>query len=196
MPQKGAAAHEQDPSYYDRIYRKIGRYKLPWNRSNLAPVWRRLADALVAADVTSVLELGCGTGQLASCLKERIPKLEYTGLDFSPVAIWIAEGLYPHLRFELKDFNDDDVFDAAVDAVVLTEVLEHLDDDRALLRRIPKGTLVAFSVPNFDDQGHTRYFDTEKDVIDWYAKSFQTLDVSWVHYPTSRMGFWLGIGRT
>jgi len=193
MPRRGAADSEQDAAFYDRFYRKTPGYKMPWESMPTAAIWREIA-ATIDANKLPVTELGCGTGQLASCLKERMPDLDYLGIDFSPVAIWIAEGLYPYIRFKLADFNQSGAFKRD-GAVVLSDVLSRIENDRILLHRVPPGRLVVFTLPNFDDPGYLRYFDTAGDLTTWYESCFSSLDARFVA-TRDRLGFWLAIGRT
>lgn len=195
MPQQGAASSARGPDFYDAVYLRSPWYRSSWDMSGYAPIWIALCEELRRADVTSVLDLGCGPGQFAACLHKRCPAVSYVGVDFSPVAIDFARRMNPGTEFRLGDINDEKAFDGDYDAVVATEVLEHIDDDTGLLRRIPASKLVAFSVPNFDDRAHVRYFDTAKSVYDWYEPCLAELDIRWIHTPSSR-GFWLGVGRT
>ena len=84
----------------------------------------------------------------------------YSGIDFSPVAIQKAKERAPNMadRFALGDIRSGDWNGQEYDVVCITEVLEHLDDDQAVLRAIRPGTKVIYSVPLQDSAGHVRYF--------------------------------------
>ncbi len=98
-----------------------------------------------------VLELGCGNGHVVS-----LPLAEaghdVTGIDFHVESIAAAEAanVYRHARFLVGDVRDLDL-GSTDDAVVLADVLEHVDNPSGL-RRQPTGCsadgLLLVSVPN------------------------------------------------
>ncbi|MGE5556921.1 MAG: class I SAM-dependent methyltransferase [Caulobacteraceae bacterium] len=60
-------------------------------------------------DGSSVLDVGCGFGDLYGYLKGKGLNVDYTGLDINPDFIDIARKTYPDARFIVADFEDDDV---------------------------------------------------------------------------------------
>ncbi len=74
----------------------------------------------------SVLDIGCGLGQLANL----IGKHEYLGIDFSPVAISYAQAhsKNPNARFLCMGFDQMIQTGYCYDTIVLSEVLEHIDN--------------------------------------------------------------------
>lgn len=99
----------------------------------------------------SVVELGCGTGRFARFLNH-----PYIGIDFTPALVEEARRYNSGGDFRAGDLRTDPIPDA--DVYVTLEVLEHLDDDLGLLRRLPVGRTVVLSVPSFDSASHVRYF--------------------------------------
>jgi len=200
MPKAGTASQALDDSYYDRMYEQSSWYSHPWQGSPYLPVWMRIVDVLAANNASSIYEIGCGPGQLAGCLNQHLPKIAYAGIDFSPKAIEIARrknaGKIPAEAFAVADMRDGEVFDRDFDTVIATEVFEHIDDDQGFIRRIPSGKLVIFSVPNFDDPAHVRYFSGYSDAARWYQPCFQELTVIWVRRLQTQYGYWIGVGRT
>ncbi|MCK4579390.1 MAG: glycosyltransferase [Candidatus Marinimicrobia bacterium] len=93
----------------------------------------------------SMLDIGCGQGNLSGYVEN------YDGFDMIKNPHRIAD-IYAH------EFGDYDVY-------VLLEVLEHLTRDIEVLRKIPAGKDIVFSVPSFDDPSHVRMF-TET-IIRW-----------------------------
>jgi 2-polyprenyl-3-methyl-5-hydroxy-6-metoxy-1,4-benzoquinol methylase len=98
-----------------------------------------------------ILDLGCGDGRLLAMLREHgAPGWQLEGLDFSEAAVarCRARG-FPARAGRVEDF---DAPDASFDAVVMMQILEHLDDPRSALARVaallrPGGVLVV-ETPN------------------------------------------------
>jgi len=97
----------------------------------------------------SLLDLGCGNGTFLSLFRGRGWKLY--GTDFSPTGVAIARETFAEIQFFLADSTSPagDILERVgqVDAIVSTEVIEHLYDPRGFLRNAhqllkPGGTLV------------------------------------------------------
>jgi len=96
-----------------------------------------------------ILELGCGTGAVLTELKRRKVADQYFGVDYSKEAIRYLSQRDPEVRCTVADitntarpFDDVDCFDV----VVLSHVIEHLENPLQFLRaiqRIKFGYLVA-----------------------------------------------------
>lgn len=74
----------------------------------------------------SVLDVGCGMGDLYSWLKERGTEVEYTGADITPAMIRIAQQRFPKARFEkinLLNVCDDRI--GQYDFVVASGIFTH-----------------------------------------------------------------------
>jgi trans-aconitate methyltransferase len=118
---------------------------------------------------TVVVELGCGSGRLAMLLVD--VAWAYIGLDFSKAMIEQARrdasrkfDLMGH--FVVADLRTNYIPDA--DIYIATEVLEHLDDDLALLARLPSESTVILTVPSFDSESHVRTFPNPGDAVARY----------------------------
>ncbi len=113
---------------YDAAYRKpydVERYRALW-----AFVQGRVHH------LRSILDLGCGLGNfLGEWAYDDPPELR-VGIDFSRVAIEKAKAAFPDLSFWCVSFEDllaeAYPIERRYSAVVLCEVLEHLDYDRDL----------------------------------------------------------------
>jgi SAM-dependent methyltransferase len=101
-----------------------------WSWIYDAPAVQRRAywpihDAVVKAvgkPPTSLLDLGCGTGQLAARLAARWPRARVVGCDFSAGMLHRAAAARPaHLRLVQGDAGRLPFVDAAFDVVVCTE---------------------------------------------------------------------------
>ena len=129
----------------------------------------------------TLLDVGCGTGTFLAQARDRgfVP----AGLDFDAGNIRIARQ-----RYGLQDVHALSVDDFArrepgtgYDAVTLFEVVEHVEDPRALLRSaralMAPGGVLAFSTPN-----RNRTLDTLRDgdwppnhLTRWSARAVRTL---------------------
>jgi 2-polyprenyl-3-methyl-5-hydroxy-6-metoxy-1,4-benzoquinol methylase len=122
-----------------------------------------------------VVDLGCGTGRFIELLRRNGHHAQITGVDWSASALEEAfeyfggNGNAPSFRREdLREWEPDSER-AGNTIYVCSEVLEHLDDDLDLVRRIPPGHRFLFSVPNFDSEAHIRIFVGVGDLWKRYA---------------------------
>lgn len=127
---------------------------------------------------TKILEIACGVGQFANMLFDA-GFTNYQGFDFAAEGIKIAKERNP---LHQEKFFVADAFEAPEvaeqhDLVICFEMLEHINKDLELLRRIPSGTKVLLSVPNFDDPYHVRYFTSEKEVYERYKEVINIFDI-------------------
>lgn len=156
-------------NYYDAVYSSSQKYAEHGSISVYRPVWERIIPILQKREVHSVLDLGCGPGQFAEFLAEKLPNVAYHGVDFSSVAIEQASMRCPHYTFEqrslpITDFSNLPTFDA----VLCTEVLEHVEQDCEILAALPENTFTIVTMPNFHSFGHLRVFESETAVRERY----------------------------
>ena len=93
-----------------------------------------------------VLEIGVGTGYHLDLMLRNCPNVRYTGFDISRYAIDFCRhyafgksGEDPRARFiEGNVSNGTPLPPASVDAVVMGEILEHIDDPASVLREVKK----------------------------------------------------------
>lgn len=93
-----------------------------------------LRELVVPSKDRLVLDVGCGTGGNAAALSRA-----YTcvGVDPDPHAIGFAQKKYPHVRFILGYAPRDVQKEIAkADAVLLMDVLEHVEHDRAFIHEL------------------------------------------------------------
>jgi tetratricopeptide (TPR) repeat protein len=166
---------EQDSKYYDEIF-STDSYKkkpeeMPWY-----PLWmsiiREIKSLKESGNAERVIDLGCGPGHFAELLNKEIPGLDYSGVDFSEVAIEEARKRCPYIgyAFNVEDIRDTDFQDGPHPTVyIFSEVLEHIDMDTWLLGKIPVGSAVILTVPDFDDPGHVRKFTGTWEVVERYG---------------------------
>ncbi len=105
----------------------------------------------------SVLDIGCGVGYLAYDIASKAKKV--VGIDFSVPNIDNARSQYKrdNLDFVLGDVTTYD-FKGQFDKLVLSNVLEHIADRVALLKKIRDlGDTLLFRVPMIDRDWVTVY---------------------------------------
>jgi trans-aconitate 2-methyltransferase len=108
----------------------------------------------------TVVDLGCGPGNLTRLLAERWPGADVRGLDASAEMVAKARATEPGLRFEVVDLRDWAAGEERVDVLVSNATLqwlpEHLDLLPRLVERVRPGGWFAFQVPgNFEEPSHT-----------------------------------------
>lgn len=96
-----------------------------------------------------VLDVGCGGGGFAKAIKHYRPDLEVYGVDINKEAIKRAKKDDEGVNFKAESVDRLAFKDEFFDAVVVTDVLEHLEEPTEALRQInrvlkPKGVFCAF----------------------------------------------------
>jgi len=133
---------------------------------------QRVVDFLPEDKTCSIIDLGCGAGNMAEILYDNGYK-NYIGIDISESMLKTAKKYVPHCaeKFILKDLIDETTWELYKDKNVFisTEVLEHIRKDVLVLRSIPSGKLVIISVPNFSHPNHVRFFTSKRKIIDRYG---------------------------
>lgn len=168
---------EAPASWYDDAYEDLEEYHVHYSSSAYLPVWESIANRVASG--TKILEIGCGSGQLAHLLLDKGILGAYVGFDFSSIAIQLARRNLPAERFEVADAKTTELFSSAdYDTVICTEVLEHIVDDILVLERIPSGKRVVATVPDFDWDSHVRFFADANEVRTRYGDLFKMLEVS------------------
>lgn len=175
-----------EPAFYDAAMTDAHEpAMLPLEESPWLELYRQ-ASWMISAS-RPVVDLGCGTGRFAEQLRRR-GHGPYTGLDFSPAAIAECAAYVPltdadtawdaSFRIaDLRTWQPDDLCSSATVFVCL-ETLEHLEDDVDLVRRIPVGHDLIFSVPNYGGEAHLRVF---QDVSEGWQRYGHLLDFrSWM----------------
>lgn len=110
-----------------------------------------------ATDPHTVVDLGCGPGNLTRLLKDRWPGAEVVGVDSSAEMIAKA-GQAEGVTFEVADlrwWRPDQPVDVLLSNATLQWVPGHLDLLPRLVDQVSPGGWFAFQVPgNFDEPSH------------------------------------------
>ncbi len=80
-----------------------------------------------------VLELGCGAGQFIREIKKIQPELDCYGCDISQHAITIAKQANDGVTYDLSTENKSVYEDSFFDAVLIYDVLEHVENPNLIL---------------------------------------------------------------
>ncbi len=114
---------------------------------------RRVVDYLDLAPGQAVLDCGTGMGFYLKVLAALYPECRLFGIDFETRVLRFARAHLPPAATVVRgDIHRLPYADGAFDRVIMSEVLEHLDDDArglAEVRRVLRpGGLLAVTVPN------------------------------------------------
>jgi ubiquinone/menaquinone biosynthesis C-methylase UbiE len=122
----------------------------------LSPLKQRLLELLGPAQGVSVLDAGCGRGELLLACAERGASV--AGVDYSEAAVELTQETLAEVdgaRVERADLTSLPFPGASFDRALLGDVIEHLDPEQeplalAELRRVlrPGGLLVVHTAPN------------------------------------------------
>jgi SAM-dependent methyltransferase len=151
---------------YNAILAGDRTYQRPTS-SPYYPLFCRVRDRVQAEGLRSVLEVGCGTGVLAEMLINQ--GLSYTGFDFSPVGVNMAQRRGPGGKFFVADAADPAAYQVSYEGIVCCEVLEHIDGDLQVIENWQSGAACICSVPNFDGEHHVRFFRSEAEIEQRYG---------------------------
>ena len=118
-----------------------------------ANFWFRARNILIVqamrtwcGDVRHFLEIGCGTGFVSKAIHEAFPTASLTGSELFVEGLHVASQRLPDAQFIQVDARRLP-FVSCFDAIGAFDVIEHIEDDRAVLRQafealVPGGTLL------------------------------------------------------
>jgi SAM-dependent methyltransferase len=169
---------ERSPAWYDRSFSRTIEPHRHYTESEHYFLWSVIAQLMIRDGVRSILDLGCGSGQLALLLRDRgFPS--YCGIDFSQKRIEWARKNCPGFAFVLGDiFQSDLLATFPYDAVVCAEFLDHVQSDLEVIGRIRTGARLYAIIPSFSYASHVRYFKDSGEVTERYASHFKDFRVS------------------
>ena len=119
----------------------------PLMREIIARFQRRVVKRVSELAPEAILDIGCGEGQIAFALRGTCP--QYTGVDVSEEAVTRARQNVPEGAFKVADARTLDLARETFDVAMCLEVLEHLEDPRAVLASLAgvRGKTYVLSVP-------------------------------------------------
>jgi 2-polyprenyl-3-methyl-5-hydroxy-6-metoxy-1,4-benzoquinol methylase len=162
--------------YDDHMVADDAPAMLPLEESPWRPLYQEAAHGIALNE--AVIDLGCGTGRFAHELYRDGERYgAYTGVDFSVETIREAvtylrrNAIKGEFTFDCIDLAEWQTPTGIGGETVFTclEVLEHIDDDLALVAKVPAGHRLIFSVPNYHSEAHVRAFQHVGEIWERYA---------------------------
>ena len=182
---------EKTADYYDDYYKNSKGYKLHYSKLDHYKMWEKAI--FLIGEKETIFEIGCGSGQFADMATDH--GYNYFGFDFSYQAIKIAKSL----RLSCAIFTVANILDwkefPHMDIYIIFEILEHIKDDIGILKRIPKGKPVLFSVPNFDYASHLRVFKDSAEILKRYSNLIKIKDIYKFNTVTKGKWWYLCYGK-
>lgn len=191
LPVDFSALYDEHPEYVARrvsgsmeqaqVDLEVRLFKLP----ELMKVWP------TGRQLRRVLEIGCATGELIAA----IPAAQRVGLDISPANVAAARARFPEVEFHCGDFRHAGL--DGFDAVIMSDVLEHVPDDAGFLHDAAQlGEAVLVNLPLEDNwlndrraygaddvSGHLRRYSLADSLALFDRAGTELIDYSqvWVH---------------
>jgi hypothetical protein len=115
----------------------------PWERARLALASRLIREHASLAEGDVVLDIGCGDTFVAESLARQYPRVQFHAVDsaFTPELIGFLARRLTVPNVSLSASLDDVPAGQAASLVLLMDVLEHVSDDRGMLRGVVEGRL-------------------------------------------------------
>lgn len=128
---------QKSAEFYDRwAERQMGRSRraeiLRWKARMLLRLCGRAGLRLGG----TVVEIGCAEGALLAQFRRRFPRARYVGLDISRRFVRRGRSLHPDIDFRCTSHDDFFAEHQMVDFVVISDLLEHVADDREFLAEV------------------------------------------------------------
>lgn len=169
---------EQIKTQYQVKFEKFGYdpRSLNWKRLGASHQRFRQMWAEIDFNGKSVLDVGCGFGEMARFLRKRYEGVSYTGVDLVPEFIQKAKVLYPEYKFETRDYFQNpgkEKFDVVLASGVLNSNVEsNLEYRKKAIKTMFEHTnnVLAFNMLG----GHPQP-ETKKGSNVWYADSLEIL---------------------
>lgn len=155
------------------------KHNANWHQEDSPCKAELVAGLLGSMQARSVIEAGCGAGEVIRILSERFPDVQFAGYDVSKdaAAFWAGKES-ANLKYSCSDLLDSDI---QADVVLCLDVFEHVEDYMGFLKRLRShGSYFIFNVPMDmcvmkllsgglryarEEVGHLHYFN------EWSAKA-------------------------
>ena len=163
---------------YQKSFKKYGvsPKSLQWSSEKSAVVRYEQIVKAINFENKSVLDVGCGFGDLYKYIKNSTKDFDYTGLDIVPEFIKVAQNRFGKARFLVRDYFSDpspQMFDIVVSSGTLNANVENAMEYRKNAIKVmldhAKETLV------FNMAGGYPKPENKKDARVYYADSHRML---------------------
>lgn len=135
----------------------------------MLPIYEQMIDELLCSHpgpITSVLDVGCGSGFATAILAKKLPQAQIVGVDLSEQAIIMAIDKYQqlaNLQFKVGNAQALAFMEQQFDLVISTGSIKHWPDPaqgvREMLRVLkPDGLGVMVETDPWSSMGKARYF--------------------------------------
>lgn len=152
---------EWTPIQYDKKYSEWRDIMI--NRlTHYAPMWKIITDSLEDGD--SVVDFGCGCGLFAFHAIQMGVDYSY-GVDFSPVGIKTAKWMNPSHKDSFivgNLYHSWPYYYRPYTTAMFLDVLEHLEEDRGCIQKVPIERKLILALPTFQSPDHVRVFKDEE----------------------------------
>lgn len=127
-----------------------------------------IKNLLLKENPRNILDMGCGTGETLTFLKTIFPKAKLTGVDVSSQAVKYTKNRGHEAK--MADALHLPFADKIFDAVLLLDVVEHIEDDTGVVKEakrvLKSGGIIIITVPALQiiwsahdvNQGHFRRY--------------------------------------
>jgi SAM-dependent methyltransferase len=128
-------------------------------------------------DNKSVLDVGCGFGELGNFLVKRYKNVDYLGVDIMPEFISKGKEIYPGLKLMQRDYLADPITDK-FDIVIASGILNSNVENNMEYRKKAIKTLFEGSkkVTAFNMLGNHPQPENDEESNVWYADSLEILE--------------------
>jgi len=131
-----------DADYYKKLYSFELTMEAEWLRRCAREKVTSIVQLLSINKIRpkTIIELGCGMGEVIGECKARNLAEEYYGVDYSEEAILYMNKQFPDIKTLVADFSERSTpfTDKHFDVVIVSHVLEHLQDPEIMFRFLEK----------------------------------------------------------
>jgi len=169
----GSTGPAEGQAFYEDMYNQEEEYRKDFRDSIYLTAWTQVYRFLRQIPEAKVLEVGCGSGQLASFLRFMGFDGYERGFDLSNQAVEIARQRL-NLNFQQGDACDPKVYEGDYNTIITLETLEHIPDDFSAMKNFRPGVFLIMSLPDFEYESHYRWFTNARQIEKRY---YQYLNV-------------------